>query len=86
MKSRIRCLAFINATSATSGAKFSIVTSSRLEDMNEVSRQCEFTPKERVIIMACMHCFGARASALHLRTDARPIVDVAWLECPEMKF
>lgn len=30
-----------------------IVTSSRLEDMNEVSRQCEFTPRERVVITAC---------------------------------
>lgn len=34
-------------------AKFPTVTSSRLEDMNEVSRQCEFTLRERVVITAC---------------------------------
>jgi len=71
------------AASGGDRAKSLTVIPSRLEDMNEVSQQYELTPKERVAIMACMHCSGAYASAQHLRTDARP---VAWLECPEMKF
>ena len=71
------------ATSGGDQAKSLTAIPLHLEDMNEVSQQCELTPKERVAIMARMHCSGAYASAQHLRTDARP---VAWLECPEMKF
>jgi hypothetical protein len=64
----------------------SSIEPSRLEDMNEISRQCELGTRERVAITTRVHCSGTRASVQHLRTDAWPLVDVVWPECPEMKF